>query len=281
MAIPRRLFYEVIVMAFDTVRTNKMRSGLTVLGIVIGITAIVGMTSLIRGFDQSLRDLFATIGPNTIFVQRFGITDFANGAEIRELLKRPNLTVSDARALEAAGDDAPVRRHRAGRRRRPAAQQRVFYRNLKTQADRRARHLGVLRRRHAHPVHSGPLLQRHRTAVPEERRRARHTARTSCCSSERASIPIGKTVRDRRANGSRSSARSASGRTPGGFNVNADDFVVDPAHDVSARLRHARRAHRQHGHDSRTIQIAVVPRDGVTRRRRWTRSSRSCAPATA
>src|ERR1043165_2402315 len=93
-------FKEVIVMAVDTVRTNKLRSGLTVLGIVIGITAIVGMTSLIRGFDQSMRDLFATIGPNTIFVQRFGVTDFASGAEIRELLKRPNLTVSDARAVK-------------------------------------------------------------------------------------------------------------------------------------------------------------------------------------
>ena len=93
------LVKEVVAMAFDTVRTNKMRSGLTVLGIVIGITAIVGMTALIRGFDQSMRDLFATIGPNTIFIQRFGITDLANN-EVRELLKRPNLTVSDARALE-------------------------------------------------------------------------------------------------------------------------------------------------------------------------------------
>ena len=44
-------------MALDTVRTNKMRSGLTVLGVVIGITSIVGMTAMIRGFDQSLRDI--------------------------------------------------------------------------------------------------------------------------------------------------------------------------------------------------------------------------------
>src|SRR6266550_9535458 len=100
MAIRAGLFKEVVSMAFDTVRTNKMRSGLTVLGVVIGITSIVGMTALIRGFDQSLRDMIRTIGPNTIFVQRFGVTSFANGVEFKELLKRPNLTVSDARAIE-------------------------------------------------------------------------------------------------------------------------------------------------------------------------------------
>ncbi len=43
-------------MSIDTLRASKMRSALTVLGVVIGITSIVGMTSLIRGFDESLRD---------------------------------------------------------------------------------------------------------------------------------------------------------------------------------------------------------------------------------
>ena len=47
---------EVLALALDTLRANKLRSGLTVLGIVIGITALVGMTALVRGFDQSLRD---------------------------------------------------------------------------------------------------------------------------------------------------------------------------------------------------------------------------------
>src|SRR3954470_18354262 len=100
MAIRTGLVREVVSMAFDTVRTNKMRSGLTVLGVVIGITSIVGMTAMIRGFDQSLRDMIRAIGPNTIFVQRFGITSFANGAEISQLIKRPNLSLSAARALE-------------------------------------------------------------------------------------------------------------------------------------------------------------------------------------
>ena len=42
--INRGLWREVASMAFDTLRTNKMRSALTILGVVIGITSIVGMT---------------------------------------------------------------------------------------------------------------------------------------------------------------------------------------------------------------------------------------------
>ena len=83
MAIRIGLVKEVVAMAFDTVRGNKMRSALTVLGVVIGITSIVGMTAMIRGFDQSLRDSIGAIGLNTIFIQRFGVSSFANGGEIR------------------------------------------------------------------------------------------------------------------------------------------------------------------------------------------------------
>ena len=94
------LLKEVVVMAFDTVRTNKMRSGLTVLGIVIGITAIVGMTALVRGFDQSLRDLFRQLGPNTLMVQKWGALSFGSGKSFLEVARRPNLTMEDARAIE-------------------------------------------------------------------------------------------------------------------------------------------------------------------------------------
>jgi putative ABC transport system permease protein len=87
-------------MALDTLRTNKMRSGLTILGVVIGITAIVGMTSLIRGFDESLRDMIRQLGPNTIMVSKFGALSFASGADFQKILRRPNLTVDDAKAIE-------------------------------------------------------------------------------------------------------------------------------------------------------------------------------------
>ena len=76
-----------------------MRSSLTVLGVVIGITSIVGMTSLIRGFDQALRDSIRELGPNTIYVQKFGALSMSSGASFLEVMKRPNLTIEDARAI--------------------------------------------------------------------------------------------------------------------------------------------------------------------------------------
>src|SRR5262245_36068375 len=132
MALRLALVWEVVAMAFDTVRSNKMRSGLTVLGVVIGITSIVGMTALIRGFDQSLRDMIRAIGPNTIFLQRFGVASFANGAEITQLLKRPNLTQSDARALEQENTTLAYVDLELGAGPGPVTSQRVFYRDLKT-----------------------------------------------------------------------------------------------------------------------------------------------------
>src|SRR6478752_8275598 len=124
------LFSEIITMALDTVRTNKLRSALTVLGVVIGITSIVGMTAMIRGFDQSLRDMIRAIGPNTIFIQRFGVTSFASGAEISQLLKRPNLSLSDARAIEQESTTLEYVDLELGAGPGPVTQQRIFYRDL-------------------------------------------------------------------------------------------------------------------------------------------------------
>jgi len=94
------LLYEIFAMAWDTLRSNKMRSALTVLGVVIGITSIVGMTSLIRGFDQSFRDAINTLGPDTIIVQKWGALSFSSGKSFLEVARRPNLTREDAQAIE-------------------------------------------------------------------------------------------------------------------------------------------------------------------------------------
>ena len=75
--------------------------------------------------------MIAAIGPNTIFVQRFGITSFAGGAEFKELIKRPNLSISDARALEQQADTiqfVDIELGAGG----PPTQRRVFYGTQKT-----------------------------------------------------------------------------------------------------------------------------------------------------
>ncbi len=46
------LLSEILSMAVGTLVTNKMRSALTIVGMVIGVTSIVGMTSLVRGFGD-------------------------------------------------------------------------------------------------------------------------------------------------------------------------------------------------------------------------------------
>src|ERR687898_3568508 len=87
-------------MAMETIRSNKLRSGLTILGVVIGITSIVGMTSLIRGFDSSLRAAIEQLGPNTIFLSKLSIVSISGGAEFDDLMRRPALTIGDADAIE-------------------------------------------------------------------------------------------------------------------------------------------------------------------------------------
>jgi putative ABC transport system permease protein len=94
------LLGETAAMAFDTIRSNKMRSALTVLGVVIGVTSIVGMTSLIRGFDSSLRNSINSMGPNTIMLQKFGISSMSSSSSFMQLMRRPNLTADDMKAIE-------------------------------------------------------------------------------------------------------------------------------------------------------------------------------------
>jgi putative ABC transport system permease protein len=133
MAIRLGLVGEVVAMAFDTIRSNKMRSALTVLGVVIGITSIVGMTAMIRGFDQSLRDSIRAIGPNLITIQRAGPLSIINGVGFAKIMRRPNLTVSDARAIEGQAPSIRLVDIQLGvPGMAPPTQQRVFYRNLRS-----------------------------------------------------------------------------------------------------------------------------------------------------
>ena len=263
MPIRTGLVKEVVSMAFDTVRTNKMRSGLTVLGVVIGITSIVGMTAMIRGFDQSLRDMIRAIGPNTIFVQRFGITSFANGAEISQLIKRPNLSLSDARALEQQNTTLDLIDLELGAGPGPTTQQRVFYRDLKTRPQlvfgtsenfAAGTRIPIIAGRYF----NGTELQYRRNVVV-----LGNTAYKLLFEPDGID-PIGKVVR---VGTQRFEVVGVFDKRPsaGGFSLGQDDFVVIPytAYQRVFGLRVGNiRANGASGTIS-NVQISVLPRDGV------------------
>src|ERR1700739_1255790 len=89
-------FGEIVQMATDTIRSNKLRSGLTVLGIVIGVAVVIGVSSIGRGLDENVRELVASIGSNVIFV--FHIDFFTFGRMTDEMRAPRELTYADALA---------------------------------------------------------------------------------------------------------------------------------------------------------------------------------------
>jgi len=95
------LLAEILTMAVGTLVTNKLRSALTILGMVIGVTSIVGMTSLIRGFGDQMESLIRQLGSDTVYVSKMSIASFAAGKEFWDLMRRPDLTEEDARAIKA------------------------------------------------------------------------------------------------------------------------------------------------------------------------------------
>jgi putative ABC transport system permease protein len=132
------LWLDTMLMALGTIRVNKMRSALTVLGIVIGIMSIVGMTAILNGFSDSFESMINAMGPKTVFVQRFGMASFGSGKEFKELMKRPNITVLDAEALARESTTLQMVDVWLGAGPGRRVQERVFYKG------QRSKRLGVL-----------------------------------------------------------------------------------------------------------------------------------------
>jgi putative ABC transport system permease protein len=99
LKLPKIFPRETLAMALDNVRSNKFRSFLTVLGIVIGVMAAIVVASILTGMRQSIISIIEEYGTNNIYA--FHLTTGPRTTTDRaERLRKP-LTVADADAVKA------------------------------------------------------------------------------------------------------------------------------------------------------------------------------------
>ena len=87
---------ESVKMAIDTLRANKLRSSLTILGIVIGVTTVITISSAINGLNNRVSAWVSSLGTNVIWVFHMPVIGVRPTAE---MLARKRLTLDDVMAL--------------------------------------------------------------------------------------------------------------------------------------------------------------------------------------
>jgi putative ABC transport system permease protein len=91
---------EGVVLAFDAMRSNKLRSALTILGVVIGVTTVMVMASLVEGVRSQIFATMENASPSTFYVVRFFSSTPLNPDNLpAEVRIRPVLDEADAEAI--------------------------------------------------------------------------------------------------------------------------------------------------------------------------------------
>ena len=88
---------ESALMAIDTLRTNKLRSSLTILGVTVGVVTVIFMVSIIQGLNKAFAEQIEALGSNAIWATKFD-PSFGHQPTSEEL-HRKDLTLEDADAI--------------------------------------------------------------------------------------------------------------------------------------------------------------------------------------
>jgi len=92
-------FSESFIMALSSLKAHKLRSILTTLGIIIGVTTVITMMSLTEGLKKSVEEELSVLGSDTFYVDKFPAI-ITSGKQWREYSRRKDLTYQDAQAIQ-------------------------------------------------------------------------------------------------------------------------------------------------------------------------------------
>ncbi len=96
--------FEGVAIALSSLRANKMRAALTILGVAIGVMVVMVIAALITGINRNVASLFEESGSRTFFVTRFfagGVVITDGSDEMSPWRRRPHLNIEEAERLRA------------------------------------------------------------------------------------------------------------------------------------------------------------------------------------
>ncbi|MDA1080955.1 MAG: ABC transporter permease [Gemmatimonadetes bacterium] len=93
---------ENVAIAFDALRVSKLRSALTILGVVIGVATVMTMASIVQGIQNQITNALDVAGPTTFYVMKVFSTSPVNPDRLPKWIRiRPDLSTAEADRIAA------------------------------------------------------------------------------------------------------------------------------------------------------------------------------------
>ena len=101
--------FEGVGIALDSLRSNKVRAALTILGVALGVFVVVAMSSIVKGINESFRRDLEASGPTSFYIYRRPIGGFSRPPEWTR--SNPGITLDEVRMLERLPNIRAVTAH--------------------------------------------------------------------------------------------------------------------------------------------------------------------------